>query len=51
MIRSVMNPKKSSVLEFYSRHQVITVRGLCAVFAEWVNEWILDGQLKEQTAP
>ena len=24
---------------------------LCAVSAKWVNEWILDGQLKEKNEP
>lgn len=46
-----MNPKKSRFLDFYSQHQVITVCGIYAVFAEWVDEWIFDGQLKEQIEP
>lgn len=39
------------VLEFYSQNQVIVVHGIYSVFAEWVNEWILDCQLRERIEP
>jgi len=39
------------VLEFYSQNHVIMVYGIYSVFAEWVNEWILDCQLGERIEP
>lgn len=38
-------------LEFSSQHLVTMVHGIHSAFAGWVNEWILDGQLKEWSEP